>query len=115
MRKLRTHCGRGHAYNDTDSYLDNRGYRRCRECRRDLELRSKANAIYRGTATSDEELAAIENGRDIRSAGEITYIENVVARLCALLDLSTVKGNLVQAIIRREEKTMRSPDVRDLK
>ena len=32
--KLKTHCVRGHAYTEENTYRKDDGYRRCRECRR---------------------------------------------------------------------------------
>ena len=29
---IKTHCKRGHEFNDTNTYVDRRGHRRCRAC-----------------------------------------------------------------------------------
>jgi hypothetical protein len=88
MRKLREACNRGHVYNETDSYIDNRGYRKCRQCRRDQDLRARANSVYRNP-TKPEELAEIVDGRDIRTEREVLEVEMIIYRFLDLIDRAT--------------------------
>jgi len=49
----RTQCPRGHPYDDANTYITAKGYRRCRECTRQANREAKRQARAKQAATPD--------------------------------------------------------------
>lgn len=45
--ELATHCPQGHPYDADNTYINPRGWRRCRTCHRERERRRRGNAEYK--------------------------------------------------------------------
>ena len=43
--KIKTHCKRGHAFDEENTYWDRRGHRTCRQCVRDLKRQRVSSAV----------------------------------------------------------------------
>lgn len=97
MNTKKTHCLRGHPFDEANTFLrkdgEGRGRRECITCRRmrwgayEREGRVPKRRIRYKVDIAENK--AIRDGRDIRPATEIAEVEAILHKMCAIIDIAT--------------------------